>query len=419
MKKSRKPGKTGLTRREFLAKAAGATAALPLVGIDLRHALGIPQQEQSPSRLAIAMWDFSWLVRRHGNEAEYVNWDQVLDELAIRGYNCVRIDAFPHLVAGGPDGDRSERFTILPQPRTFPWGNHSPVEVEPRKALTAFMGKAKERGIRAGFSSWFVDDTLHRCNSVRTPEDFTRIWLETLKFIDSEGHLDIVEWVDLCNEFPAINWAVGAYPLIFGSDSNGEMKWNQKVLQAVQRYIDESIAPLRKIYPKLKYTFSLQVPEDLMKKLNLRSFDLIELHIWLTEDGLFGSAASQLFDYYEERGEPPPQVGFGPMIYRADKKGWIRILEGLLSSKAEWAREVGLPLYTTEGWATVFYKDMTSDGKAKEWTWVKELCAHAVSIAVEKGWAGLCTSNFCQPHFRGMWSDVRWHQEMTNLIRGK
>ena len=28
------------------------------------------------------MWEFSWVVRRTGAEAEYADWDRVLDELA-------------------------------------------------------------------------------------------------------------------------------------------------------------------------------------------------------------------------------------------------------------------------------------------------------------------------------------------------
>jgi len=32
-------------------------------------------------------------------------------------------------------------------------------------------------------------------------------------------------------------------------------------------------------------------------------------------------------------------------------------------------------------------------------------------------WLGLATSNFCGPQFDGMWRDVRWHREMTAIIR--
>lgn len=46
------------------------------------------------------MWDFSWLERRWPG-AGYENWDLALDELCERGYNAVRIDAYPHLLAAG------------------------------------------------------------------------------------------------------------------------------------------------------------------------------------------------------------------------------------------------------------------------------------------------------------------------------
>ena len=48
--------------------------------------------------LAITMWDFSWLERRWPG-AGYEDWDRALDELQERGYDAVRIDAYPHLVA--------------------------------------------------------------------------------------------------------------------------------------------------------------------------------------------------------------------------------------------------------------------------------------------------------------------------------
>jgi hypothetical protein len=54
------------------------------------------QQLQQP--VAIAMWDFSWLLRHH-RTGEFADWDQVLSGLCERGYNAIRIDAFPHLVA--------------------------------------------------------------------------------------------------------------------------------------------------------------------------------------------------------------------------------------------------------------------------------------------------------------------------------
>ncbi len=54
-----------------------------------------------------------------------------------------------------------------------------------------------------------------------------------------------------------------------------------------------------------------------------------------------------------------------------------------------------------------------------EWEWVKDVCAEGTRMAAERGWAGICTSNFCQPHFRGMWNDTAWHRDLTSRIRGR
>lgn len=65
---------------------------------------------------AITMWDFSWLERRWPG-AGYEDWDKVLDELLERGYNAIRIDAYPHLIAEDPtkkmDVERSLESTGL------------------------------------------------------------------------------------------------------------------------------------------------------------------------------------------------------------------------------------------------------------------------------------------------------------------
>ena len=52
-----------------------------------------------------------------------------------------------------------------------------------------------------------------------------------------------------------------------------------------------------------------------------------------------------------------------------------------------------------------------------EWDWVKDVCAEGVRMAIDKGWSGICTNNFAQPHFEGLWSDIAWHQEQNARIK--
>lgn len=68
--------------------------------------------------LAITMWDFSWLERRWPG-AGYENWSQALDELVQRGYDAVRIDAYPHLHAAGA----TQQHTIIPCWNQQHWGS--------------------------------------------------------------------------------------------------------------------------------------------------------------------------------------------------------------------------------------------------------------------------------------------------------
>ena len=52
--------------------------------------------------LAITMWDFSWIERRWDG-AGFEDWNAALDGVKERGYDAVRIDAFPHLLSQAPE----------------------------------------------------------------------------------------------------------------------------------------------------------------------------------------------------------------------------------------------------------------------------------------------------------------------------
>ena len=96
--------------------------------------------------MAITMWDFSWLERRWQG-AGYEDWDLALDELAERGYDAVRIDAYPHLWAAGPEST----YTLLPCWDQHAWGAPGRVEVQVSPALETFVSKCKERNLMVAF----------------------------------------------------------------------------------------------------------------------------------------------------------------------------------------------------------------------------------------------------------------------------
>lgn len=385
---------------------------------------------ESGKRFSVAMWEYSWMTQRSGRQDEYADWDKVLDEAVERGYQCLRIDAFPHCIAADADGRVADEISFLPIPERFMWGNHEQVAARPRDGLIEFMQKAKDRGLYVGLSSWYNDDTEHRRLMVHSPADYARIWIETLDILDRESLLDMVVWVDICNEFPLPQWCPYPFADIVGlapdtppdRELMGKMRadWGEREVNALTRYFTESIDPVRARYPDLKYTFSAQGSgSGNFTKGDTKSFDLAEPHIWSIEDrawsaesGFYGAIHDNFPDGLLEHARKCME------LYPSNKKRVRKILDDRTDFWRDWATERELPLVTTEAWTTVFYEDLSQYGLSGEWNWFKEVAEVGVELAVNKGWQGICTSNFCQPHFEGMWEDVGWHRRMTNLICG-
>src|ERR1700710_2352068 len=103
--------------------------------------------------LAITMWDFSWLERRWPG-AGYEDWDRALDELVERGYDAVRIDAYPHLVAADP----GKLWQLQPVWDTQDWGAPTIVRVRVIPELHQFIRKCADRKLKVGLSRWFRQD---------------------------------------------------------------------------------------------------------------------------------------------------------------------------------------------------------------------------------------------------------------------
>jgi hypothetical protein len=393
----------------------------------------------SGQRFAVTMWEYSWLVQRgglktrapvFGPEDEYRDWDRVLDELVERGYDCVRIDAHPHLVAASPGGQRQETFTMLPVGDRFMWGNHEPVVVEPRRGLVDFMKKCAARGIYVGLSSWFNDDETHRKRTIETPADYVRIWTETLDFLAAEDLLDLVVWVDVCNEFPLPGWAPKAFDDIFGPRPAGfdsqallerlREEWSHRVAGRFGEYMAETVAGLKAAHPELRYTFSFCLAaENITSRIDVGALDLLEPHIWTTDDLAWAEESGMVASERGAAGESlRAYVARVRELYPASRERCRAILDRLTDLWSGLAARTKLPLVTTEAWTMVLYEDVSPGGAAGEWEWFKDIAEIGVRMAIDKGWQGICTSNFCEPHFEGMWQDVAWHRRMTDLIKG-
>jgi len=129
------------------ASALGVGSKLETLATSMPHKTSTQQNGDGP--LAITMWDFSWLERRWSG-AGYEDWDLALDELKLRGYDAVRIDAYPHLV----NKDATATWELFPVWTTQDWGSPAMNRVEVQPNLTRFMEKCAVRDLKVARASF-------------------------------------------------------------------------------------------------------------------------------------------------------------------------------------------------------------------------------------------------------------------------
>ncbi|MBQ7554100.1 MAG: cellulase [Bacteroidaceae bacterium] len=361
------------------------------------------EQEQVHPR-AITMWDFSWLERRWPG-AGFEDWDLALNELTERGYNAVRIEAYPHLVGVDP----TKEWVLDEVWNQQNWGSPDRIKVQVQPALNEFIRKCGERDVKVGLSSWYRTDTTHQEMTITTPEIMAQRWINTLKTIEDAGLLDNILYVDLCNEWPGNIWAPffnALYPKVY---------WGQWDAPESMEWMKKAIALVREAYPDLPLVFSTDSQDLWRFKNDLSYFDLVEHHIWMANQnqGEFLKA----IDYKNGRFDPQAYKNVqanAERVYREKPDYWSGLLIKQIDAMAETARGIGKPLITTECWGIIDYKDWPM----LKWDWVKDLCEMGVKEAAATGqWVGIATSNFCAPQFVGMWRDVEWHRRLTTLIK--
>lgn len=346
--------------------------------------------------LAITMWDFSWIERRWSG-AGFEDWDKALEELVERGYNAVRIEAYPQLAAR----DIHKEWTLIPVWNTQTWGSPAVNRINLEKDFREFLKACRRHHVKVALSSWFREDEDNIRMQIKSPADHADVWIRTLDYIKEWGELDNILYVDLCNEYPLDLWI----PFL-GGDCNTR-RTDKKALD----WMRETFSLFKRAYPNIPTTFSYTVPYPDVNE-DVSFLDFLEVHIWM----------AQVSDFYDKVGynyERFSDVGYtnmalkGEKLYKGNEQHYKQCLEKGIKKLAQWSINSEKPLITTECWSVVDYKD----GPLLNWDWVLDLNRFGVEVAAKTGcWAGIATSNFCAPQFVGMWREVEWHKEMTQLI---
>ena len=399
-----------MNRRNFIKQTTIATlgsfSSLDILGSSIEQEIeNVSLERRKVPPRAISMWDFSWLERRWPG-AGYEDWDKILDELLIRGYNAIRIDAYPHLIAENP----TKEWILKEVWNQQVWGSPDLNVVQVQPNLNKFLLKCKERGIKVGLSSWYRQDVDDVRMKITAPDKMADCWISTLRTIEQDGLLDTILYVDLCNEWPGNLWAP------FFSSQYPHIVWGEWYKEESLFWMKRTLERMRVKYPDMPFLFSFDCWDvHKYEEVDTSFLDLFEHHIWMVHQN--NNEFYKKVDYKDGQFLPEAYkkvVKVAEKLYKAKPLYWQKLLTDKIKLTGEVAKKVGRPLVTTECWGIVDYKDWP----LLNWDWVKELCALGTVTAAQTGmWVGIATSNFCGPQFVGMWRDVKWHQERTAIIK--
>ena len=378
------------------------------------------------------MWDFSWFLRHYAGGG-FEDWDRVLDGLVERGYNAIRIDCFPHLVAPDEKGQIEEKFYFPKKDwRPASWGNDASIYGCPREALLEFIPKCQEKGIYISLSTWFRTDDSRRNSRVQGLDEFVRVWKQTLDFLDENDLLKNVIFVDILNEYPfwhGFDWLhhqikirreESEFKINEKADDQKHLqdfntsKYNQTQINFYREFAAESLKRLKSFYPQLDFTASLTYHGQVdWQDMDFSSFDLIDMHVWFIHNGKI-SNPSGFWNMKDGNDLNFRKVNAAiKKIWNQGKPEFIKWMDDKISGLAKEGKKHNIPYGCTEGWGPLGWLEHPN----LDWDWVKETGPIAVKLARKYNYSFICTSNYNQPQFPGVWNDIKWHKEVTSLIR--
>ncbi len=427
------------TRRDFI-QAAGlaiagaaigpsAAAADPSAGprrprplkfsADMREGL-------NPRRVTNAMWDYSWLTQHYPGGA-FANFDKAADDLMERGFNTVRIDAFP-LVVGALKSD-DETITIAGNPLAN-WGMsdvdrpHAIV-----RELVEFMRAVKERGLSVILSSWGKDCKEYPDRKLALAKDrdgFRKCWERTLDILGSHDLLGHVIYVDLDQEFPFFSPFKDELNELAKQKSAGRsvevameevgqfeqgltrLAWKPAQMEYVRRLFSEMLPHFQSRYPRQRFTYSLTSFFKEVRAMGLQLFDVLELHLWIHSPRFDNRTGFQKLT--KDRGEHDYRDYADRVAAALDTVGPMlaKEMENKCAFAQAWSEEIAAPVVTTEAWGPWWHMDHPD----LDWGWLRDWCEQCMGLAAEHKFWGVTPWNYSHPYWKN-WSDVAWYRKVN------
>ncbi|MHB8962590.1 MAG: cellulase-like family protein [Saccharofermentanales bacterium] len=383
----------------------------------------MPRLSEFRNTLAIAMWDFTY-IETHVKGGAFEDYDKCLDELIERGYNAVRIDAFPHLVAKDLYGDVEEDFVKKAGNEGAHhfgfslWGRKWTVGISPRRSLVEFIKKCEARGVWVGLSTWMTDVEEKRCEQVQEAQGLLRIWDETLEFLRENDCLGNIIYVDLLNEYPLWNgytWLTTSLTTI-RHPKLPDCHFNHQQQRLYWDTINTVLSGLKAKWPMLDILASqcenhwsfVDADKD------YSNFNALDVHIWMIQNKAFGDRTKYFESIHPFNDDQNWQAIYAEVmaVWNENKPEFTAWMDGRMAHVAEIGNKWGIAYGNTEGWGLI----NLCDHPYLDWELVRESGEICAAFGAKYGYAFNCSSNFTEPQFN-LWDDIAWHRQVTDVIR--
>lgn len=367
------------------------------------------RESLTPSRMTMVMWDQCYALR-HGPGGSFQNYDRILDEVIERGYNTLRLDPMLQWV----DLAAPERELHWPDPQQpfMPWNWNTEVTGPVGSWIIEFMEKVLSRNLHYTLSAWWFCGDHQGPVPTRVPRshvEAAEMWIKTLEQYKRRFGFKGLVYVDIANEVP---YFLPGFMNSFNKETGegwGVQRFSDKQTAFLSKDLNGAAAMLAREFPEVRFTASihgdlrwLQVPLE---------FDCLDVHFYADADARwcnrtgFAKHMPVLFTDdswhrdFSDRCDKTHRA-IAPML-RSRQRHKLAVF-------AAWAAERGMPLTTTESWASWYYIDSPN----LDWGWLLDWASWSVDDALEFEMWGWTPHNYCQPHFAN-WQDVRWHQRLT------
>ncbi len=376
-----------------------------------------------PKRLTMAMWDQAYILR-HIPGGSFEDYDRVLDETIERGYNTVRIDPMPHLV----DLTRPEKVLVWPEAHLtyMPWYTDKGMQCPAGLWMIEFMEKLLTRKLHYTLSCWWYCTAAMGpmpVKTLRTHVDAAQMYARLLEQWKTRFGFEGLVYVDIANEVPYfLPDYLKTLKEKVGLDWGQGTPFTPEQTAFIQSDHNAGLALLRNEFPELRFTYSIHADTRWMEM--GVEFDCLDLHFWADADPrwlqrtrfhdmikpdtfinqwpMFGDP--KYFKAFSDRCQKTAQA-VRPMLRARQRQ--------ILSDFSVWANSKGMPLTSSESWASWFYCDHPD----LDWGWLLSWAEDSVEDAIDFGMWGWTPHNYVQPQFKN-WRNVKWHRRLTQQFLG-